>query len=48
MQYKQIKLDIARSGENGELSVATLTLNKPDKFNAIGPRIALELEFCIR
>ena len=44
MQYKQIKLDIARSGENGELSVATLTLNKPDKFNAIGPRIALELD----
>jgi enoyl-CoA hydratase/carnithine racemase len=44
MQYKQIKLEIEQLDAGRPLKIAILTLNKPDKFNAIGPRMALELD----
>lgn len=44
MQYKQIRLDVTRPRTETGLTIATLTLNKPEKFNALGPRMALELD----
>lgn len=44
MQYKQIRLDIAKADDGSGPEIATLVLAKPKKFNAIGPRMALELD----
>ena len=44
MQYKQIRLDVARTENGSGPTIATLVLSKPKKFNAIGPRLALELD----
>ena len=44
MQYKQIRLDVARTENGYGPTIATLVLSKPKKFNAIGPRLALELD----
>ena len=44
MQYKQIRLDITRTENGNGPEIATLALAKPKKFNAIGPRMALELD----